>query len=380
MKNFEVLLFSLLLGLLFVSCELDERNDMLSAGFQGALKDAETNEIVTTDYTGNRALLYLLDEEYGKDAQKISYNILPEGTFKNTKIYPSTYTIYAKGPFFEVDTLKGVKLYGFNNFDVKVKPYLTLKIVNKEVVKGKMRVTFSYKLNTDDPNVSIKEVNLYYGKFKFPGDVDVDGNTVFKIQNNPSNREGQFTNEFYLIENTVMHVRAGGTVNVNSDYYNYSESFLTPEEFEPATEEKMDESNWKVHEFSSEEPAEGGGNGLVKAAFDNNFETYWHSAWENSSPNYPHHFSVDIEEVKEVVAFECTRRKGDDRGPTKIQFMVSEDGTNWIDLGEFNFDGNSDKVQRFEVAKTRMQYFKYVALEGPNNFAFLSEIDIYVSR
>lgn len=382
MKKYSIILFVLVSFTSLTSCELEGRNDDLSAGFSGKLVDKNTGEIVRTDHTGNRAKLCFIDESYGGDAHKIEYNILPEGRYMNTKIFPATYTVYAKGPFIEVDTIKGFKLHGKENFDLKVKPYLTIKILEQEVRKGKMHVNYSYKLNTNSAKVKISGINLYYSKFPYPGHDDVDSKTTFIISNNPDDREGTITSEFYLDENFIYYVRAGGTVNVNDDYYNYSEAFETPSEFEPATEEKMSEKNWTVHEFSSEEPAEGGGNGLVTAAFDNDINTFWHSAWSETSPDYPHHFSVNVGELKEITAFECIKRQGKNKtdGPNKIQLLVSKDGDNWTDLGKFDFDNTNDAVQRFEVEKTEFKYFKFVALEGPYNYAYLAEIDIYVSR
>jgi hypothetical protein len=374
-----------MLALALVSCELDERNDILSAGYEGALIDYTSNAIVPTDHTGNRAKLCFIDEAFGDDAQKIEYNILPDGKYANTKVFPSTYTIYAKGPFMEVDTLFGVSMQGVKKFDLKVMPYLTIAIVNQEVVQGKMRVTYSYKLNTDDPEVNIKEINLYYSKFPFPGDADVDYKSVFKMENKPTNREGEITSEFFLEEGVIFYVRAGGTVDVNSDYYNYSETFETPEEFEPAVEEKMDKSGWSVHDFSSEEPAEADWSeydyqGTVKATFDGLLETFWHSAWAATSPDYPHHFSINLGETKEIRAFELYRRQGNSGGHDKIQLFVSSDGDQWTDLGIFDFDRESDAAQRFEVEHTEGSYIKFVALDGPYNYTFLAELDLYVSR
>lgn len=373
-----------MLGVVFVSCKLDERNDMLSAGFEGTLVDYRTGEKVKTDHTGNRAKLCFIDEAYGDDAQKIEYNILPDGEYVNTKVYPSTYTIYAKGPFIDVDTLYGVQMKGYKKFDLEVVPYLTLDIVNQEVVKGKMRVTYSYKLNTDDPDVNIKEINLYYSKFPYPGNADVDNKSVFKIEKKPTDREGVITSEFFLVEGLIMNVRAGGTVDVNSDFYNYSESIETPAEFEPAVEEKMDKSNWTVHNFSSEEPAEGEWSdydycGKVEAVFDGHLDSFWHTAWAESSPEYPHYFSINIGETKEVRSFELFRRQGKTDCATKIQLLVSDDGENWTDLGTFDFDNTTEAGQLFEVEPTQANYIKCVALEGPYNYTHLAEIDIYVS-
>ncbi len=155
-----------------------------------------------------------------------------------------------------------------------------------------------------------------------------------------------------------------------------------PEEFKVAfpVDDMLAKDNWTVHDFSSEEPAEGGGNGLVTAAFDDDLNTFWHTDWANLAPDYPHYFSINMGETHSVKAFDCSRRQGDERGQTKIQFLGSSDGENWTDLGTFDFDADSDAAQRFDIAPTDMQYFKYVALEGNDTFAFLAEINVYVNK
>lgn len=384
MRKTSIFLLILMLSIGFVSCELDDRNEMLTAGFEGSIVDYITGEIVPTDHTGNRAKLCFIDEAYGEDAQKIEYNILPEGTYYNSKVFPSTYTIYAKGPYVDMDTLYGVDLTSFKKFNLEVVPYLSISIVNQEVANGKMMLTYSYKLNTNDPEVKIKDVGLYYSKYPFPGNADVDNKSVFKLEKKPTDREGEITSEIFLVEGQVMYVRAGGTVDANSDYYNYSETIETPTEFPPAVEEKMDKSNWTVHNFSSEEPAEGEWSdydycGKVEAVFDGHLDSFWHTAWAESSPEYPHYFSINIGETKEVRSFELFRRQGKTDCATKIQLLVSDDGENWTDLGTFDFDNTTEAGQLFEVEPTQANYIKCVALEGPYNYTHLAEIDIYVS-
>lgn len=162
------------------------------------------------------------------------------------------------------------------------------------------------------------------------------------------------------------------------DYENETE----PQEFviKFINEEMLSTANWTVHDFSSEEPAEGGGNGLVTAAFDGDLNTFWHSDWANLAPVYPHYFSINMGKTNKVIAFECSTRQYDDRGATKIQFLGSSDGENWTDLGTFDFDPNINDAQRFDVTSTDMQYFKYMALEGMDTFTFLAEINVYVTK
>jgi hypothetical protein len=149
----------------------------------------------------------------------------------------------------------------------------------------------------------------------------------------------------------------------------------------PLAEDKIDKSAWAVIDFSSEEPAEGGNpNGLVIAAFDDELSTFWHTQWAGGSPGYPHYFVIDMEQEVTVSRFECARRQGDSRGQTECQFLVSLDGENWEDFGLFEFDSSNDAPQSYRLTSNpKARYFKYVATQGPNFFAFLSEVTIYGS-
>lgn len=147
----------------------------------------------------------------------------------------------------------------------------------------------------------------------------------------------------------------------------------------PLEEVKIDKSKWSVVAYSSQEPAEGGNpNGLVKAVFDDDLSTYWHTQWAGASPGYPHFFVIDMGQEVTISRIVCYRRKGDSRGQTKFQFLTSLDGVNWEDEGVFDFDPTTDAAQSYRLINNpKARYFKYVALEGPNFFAFLAEITIY---
>jgi hypothetical protein len=149
----------------------------------------------------------------------------------------------------------------------------------------------------------------------------------------------------------------------------------------PMAEVKIDKSKWTVLAYSSQEPAEGGNpNGLVIAAFDDNLSTYWHTQWNGASPGYPHFFAVDMHQEVSISRVVCDRRKGDSRGQTQFQILTSLDGVNWEDQGTFDFNSSSDADQSYRLVNNpRARYFKYVALKGPNFFAFLGEITIYGS-
>ncbi|TKG95887.1 hypothetical protein EYV94_06235 [Puteibacter caeruleilacunae] len=142
---------------------------------------------------------------------------------------------------------------------------------------------------------------------------------------------------------------------------------------------KIDRAVWTVTDFSSEEPAEGGDpNGLVIAALDGDLGTFWHTAWKDSQPDFPHYFVIDMQKSVKMFAVECIRRQGNSQGQTKFKIYTSNDGENFEDQGTFDFDGSSDAAQVFSLSFIpEARYFKYEAIEGPKNYAFLSEINVF---
>ncbi|NQU51857.1 MAG: discoidin domain-containing protein [Bacteroidetes bacterium] len=145
---------------------------------------------------------------------------------------------------------------------------------------------------------------------------------------------------------------------------------------------QVDRTNWEVIDFSSEEPAEANWGppiqGLVAAAIDGELGTFWHSAWDQTQPDYPHYFVIDMQKTVRMLAVDCARRQGNGGGHTKFKIYSSNDGVNFEDQGTFDFNSQINDVQMFPLPfLPEARYFKFEAIEGPNNFTFLSEINVY---
>ena len=154
-----------------------------------------------------------------------------------------------------------------------------------------------------------------------------------------------------------------------------------PREFTTAPQPavKIDKSGWTIIDFSSQEAGgEGPTNGYVAAAIDDNINTFWHTAWSTGSPDYPHHFTVDMGKEVTIASFECFRRQGNGTGHTKQKFEVSTDNSTWIDLGTFDFDNKTNDGQITAIpSNPKVRYFRYTATEGPKNFTHLGEINVF---
>ena len=135
----------------------------------------------------------------------------------------------------------------------------------------------------------------------------------------------------------------------------------------------LDKSGWTVIDFDSEEA-----DAPASAIIDGDYNTFWHSAWSQSQPIYPHHITVDMGAEKSIASFELFRRPGAWWAASNHEFWVSADNVNWTKVGsheDWLRDDNGVVVALAEAVKAR--YFKYVAIEGYDFYAFLAEINVY---
>ena len=218
MKNiFYIKIALLFLSVAFSGCELDDRLDDLTGSYEGKFVDKNTNEVVCTEYYG--AKLRLLDLAYGKIAQPLDYFALPDGTFKNTKIFPAEYKVWADGPFLTLDTIQKMDLTSTKTFDIRVVPNISLKVTEVKNIFGiGMKITYSYKVN--DPLSTKQEIGFVYSNTKYPGLIKNTG--VKKYLNDITDLEGTITKLVYLEPNKSYFVRATGKFIDKGDYWNYS--------------------------------------------------------------------------------------------------------------------------------------------------------------
>ena len=144
-------------------------------------------------------------------------------------------------------------------------------------------------------------------------------------------------------------------------------------------EGKVSKKSWLITGYDTQEPSEGAPNGLASALIDDKLNTFWHTQWDGGSPGYPHWFSIDMGRAVSIASIEVFRRQGNDGGQTKHQFFTSVNGTDWTDYGTFAMNAKTNAGQKFiSTTPPTARYIKYVALEGPNFYAFLAEINVYV--
>ena len=133
--------------------------------------------------------------------------------------------------------------------------------------------------------------------------------------------------------------------------------------------------NWTIVDFSTEES-----DGTAAAAIDGDLSTFWHSKWRGGNAPFPHHFTIDMGEEKDIAGFEIFRRSGDTRGATVHEFWVSNDNVNFTQVATLNaaLDSNDGFFAPAD-AITTARYVKYVAASGPNDYTFLGELNVIQS-
>ncbi|MDD7887718.1 DUF4998 domain-containing protein [Flavivirga sp. 57AJ16] len=182
------------------------------------------------------------------------------------------------------------------------------------------------------------------------------------------------------VDSFVLGGMEGGTQNIKISIGNLFGAFKSLYfEVTPLPIMELDKSSWSIVDFSSEEAnGEGPVNGHVSAVIDGDTGTFWHSQWDGASPGYPHHFTIDLGEERDIAHFDIYRRGGDDRGATVHEFWVSSDGISFNMVAALNAKLENDNAYTATAAAfTKGRYVKYIAIEGPNNFTHLAEISIY---
>lgn len=150
-----------------------------------------------------------------------------------------------------------------------------------------------------------------------------------------------------------------------------------------AAQERSDATNkitFKVVKVDSEEKS--GEDGRGSNAVDGNPETFWHTQWQDASPDHPHEIIVEISEATTIKGFTYLPRQDDSENGTikDYEFFVSDDGKEFgqpVKKGAFE-PGKDKKTVTFEPQKCR--YFKLRALSEVNGEAWTSVAEIGVVR
>ncbi len=148
--------------------------------------------------------------------------------------------------------------------------------------------------------------------------------------------------------------------------------------------ETFDRTAWTIAGMSTEEPGEGGGNGLASTALDGNYGTYWHTKWQGGEPAPPHYITIDMGEelVVHGVALVSRNLKDWAHGqPKSVKIAVSTDGVTFTDVGgtypvEMGTDPVQKEIRFFLSSFKAARYLKVTVLStwGATNSSSVAEI------
>jgi hypothetical protein len=147
-----ILLSSLLFS--FNACSLFELDNYAEPAetLQGEVVDLETGEPVLTDQGSEGIRVRLTELSWGDNVTpNPDIYCMPDGTFRNTKIFKGTYNVRIDGPFIPLlreddrgvplaDETQTVDIQGVTNVRFEVQPFLKVEWVGEpEVINGKVR-------------------------------------------------------------------------------------------------------------------------------------------------------------------------------------------------------------------------------------------------
>ncbi|UII18955.1 BT_3987 domain-containing protein [Fulvivirga ligni] len=150
----------------------------------------------------------------------------------------------------------------------------------------------------------------------------------------------------YLLPITIDKVNGGKTGDVRQTTY-----FILTRS--PALEDlpTLDRSGWTIAGFSTEEPGEGGGNGLADKILDGDYATFWHSKWAGGEAPAPHYLIIDMGEEVMVHGISIVNRdqKDSEWGQAKdFTVSLSTDGENFVSNGSFSAPTGTSSVEPYQ--------------------------------
>jgi len=146
----------------------------------------------------------------------------------------------------------------------------------------------------------------------------------------------------------------------------------------PATVAATNKIVLTVVKVDSEETV--GENGHGTNAVDGNPDTFWHTQWQDASPEHPHEIIIELTPPSVIKGFTYLPRQDDsDNGSIKdYEFYVSNDGDDFgqpVVKGAFG-TGKDKKTVTFDPVKCR--FIKLKALSEINDAAWTSAAEIDV--
>lgn len=148
--------------------------------------------------------------------------------------------------------------------------------------------------------------------------------------------------------------------------------------------ENISKEGWTGWASTEESGGDGPGaeGGRVGAIFDDNLDSFWHSAWRSTTPALPHIIELDMKAPQTFQFFEFVRRLGNSNLKTVI-IEMSVDSQNWDSIGSMTFGGDgAENTQVFLFPNpVTAQYIRIKVTESNSGrHASIAEIAVGTKR
>lgn len=216
----------MVIPLTLAGCEIDNY-EAPQLTLQGNIIDSETGVLVPSGGINAGSVVKFYE---GSSSQPLIYNTFPDGTFRNTKVFPATYSYVAEGPFKMLNTDNTIAVDGNTTMEIAVIPHLRLAatLTSSDASSAIVTVAFE-KLATDQKLLNLAVIwskSPNPNNFTFAGgniaEEDVEaldltaGERTFAVSD--------------LQPKTKYYIRASGRTANPGNFYNYSTQieFETP--------------------------------------------------------------------------------------------------------------------------------------------------------
>lgn len=151
---------------------------------------------------------------------------------------------------------------------------------------------------------------------------------------------------------------------------------------------KIDRTGWTILYVDSEElTGEGADNGHAYHCLDGDSTTFWHTQWQDATPNYPHEIWIDLGETHNINGFSYLTRGNNTRNGriNQYEFYVTSDTADWgapQSMGNLPYPEPASAVQQSAEVFFGAVEGRYVRLVGLTSVAgdiytMIAELNVY---
>ena len=142
---------------------------------------------------------------------------------------------------------------------------------------------------------------------------------------------------------------------------------------------KLDQTEWTVTDFSSQETGGEGTNGRAAMSIDGDETTYWHTSWWSSGDlDYPHQLTLyhNGNVTIDKICINIPSNRGSNYRPKRAEILTSVNGITWTSKGTYNLqDAALQEIVLNNPVTT--SYIKLNFTEGYGKYIVISELELY---